>query len=207
MRHKYYDEYGGLIKHYSWSITDKYDFHTHQYYQILRKISWDAIVTSNSEAFNPSKPSKSYKYEDFSALRPKSGTNSSILPPSKTIKIQKLSTVDSKILYLTGNGEGVREISAYLRRYLPHHAPKTRRGPKGKPFSVFYVHTRMQILVKSYLNGSIIESTPQMLKDLRRVERSQAAQDSQAAKASEGGGVKKTGLALDISINPENNND
>jgi hypothetical protein len=61
MRHKYYDEYGGNIKHFSWWITEKYNFATHEYYQFLRKISWNARVTSNSKAFDPSKPFKSHK--------------------------------------------------------------------------------------------------------------------------------------------------
>lgn len=219
MRHKYYDEYGGLIKRYSWSITDKYDFSAHQYYQTLRKISWDAIVTSNSKCFDQFKPSKSYKLEDFEALKPKSDSNDSpsssldfnnstspVSPDSpQTIKIQKLSKVDSKILYLAGDGQGVREISKYLRRYLPHHARRGKRGPKGKPFSVFYVHNRLTKLVESIQAGHIFEGTEAIRKDLNKIEK--LTLYSPAPKTQKHGEVRKTGLSLNSYINTENNND
>jgi len=164
-RSKYYDEYNGNIKNYSWSITDKYDFFTHAYYQKLRYFSWHAIVTSTSPIFDASKPYKSHKINKISLIsdsNPSSSTNN-------TIKTQKLSVVDAKILYMIGDGSTITDISLFLRRYLSHHASASKRGPKGKPFSIYYVHSRLDKLIQSIQAGTIYI-------------------------ADEGGEVKKTGL-------------
>lgn len=167
-RNSFYDEYGGNIKHYSWAIAAKYNFATHAYYQKLRYFSWHARVTSNSPLFNASKPSKVLKIAPTTTLSPQNNVNnlisdpnpSSSLPKSSSIssnllRTQKLSTVDAKILYLIGDGKGISEVSSFLRRYLSHHAPTTRKGPKGRPFSVYYVHTRLDKLLKSIEAGTI----------------------------------------------------
>jgi hypothetical protein len=206
MRHKYYDEYGGLIKHYSWLIAAKYDFSAHKHYSLLRKISWNAIVTSNSSAFNDSKPSKSLSLDDFNAF---SGTNTPSLPtsePHQSIKLQKLSKVDSKILYLAGDGKHIREISKYLRRYLSHHASRSKTGPKGKPFSVFFVHNRLHKLINSIQDGSIVEMSPEIQKFMKNSSTS-LIETPKTQESEEGGGVKKTGKELNSYIYTENNND
>lgn len=199
MRHKYYDEYGGLIKHYSWLLTQKYDFSAHQHYQRLRKISWNGIVTSNSCVFDASKPFKTHKldlsslksaqkappHDNNKAQKLKSDSNNPpdiTLPTEQTIKTQKLSKVDSRILYMLGDGEGFREISSYLRRYLSHHASRRRTGPKGKPFSVYWVHTRAEKLLEDIKAGHILEAV-------------------------EAGGVRKRLLSLNSYIYTENNNE
>lgn len=184
-RHQYYDEYHGLIKHYSWSITDNYSFSAHQYYQLLRKISWDAIVTSNSVAFDPSKPYKTHNLADLLPSEAKNALqhSTSLSPDSKTsIKTQKLSLVDSRILRLAGNGKTYREISKYLRRYLSKQAKNAHKNPKRKPFSVYYVHTRFKKLLNDIKAGHIFVDC-------------------------EGGGVEKSGEELNSYIYTENNND
>ena len=205
-RSKRFNEYSGLIKYESWIMASLYDKNRHNYFQLLRKLSWDAIVTSNSKAFDPSKPSKSLSLTDFEAFsalnNPKSDSNNS----SNTIKLQKLSKVDSRILYMIGDGKQIREVSKYLRRHLSHHASRSKTGPKGKPFSVFFVHTRLKKLIESILAGHIVELTPQLQKFMKKNSTStiKTPQDSEDL---EDGGVKKSGLEENSYIYTENNND
>ena len=58
----------------------------------------------------------------------------------------ELSKIDRKVLFLYGSGSTIREISSHLRRY--YDAPSNRLGPSGKPYSIYWVHTRLKELLK-----------------------------------------------------------
>jgi len=64
----------------------------------------------------------------------------------KTYK-DRLSPSDIVILRKTGDGATVRDISRFLRSYHSHYHKKG-PGPSGKPYSVFYVHSRLKVLMK-----------------------------------------------------------
>ena len=55
-----------------------------------------------------------------------------------------LPKIDRKILKLHGTGYTIQRISNYLRENFKY--PLNRKGRKGKPYSVFYVHTKLKYL-------------------------------------------------------------
>ena len=144
---------------------------TQQHFQTLRKISWNAIATSNSSVFNPSKPFKTHKltkidtnshsnsspHDNNEAQKLNSDSNNS---PSHIIelKTQKLSKVHSKILYLHAQGYTIENISNYLRRYFKHHSTRKPKGTKNRPFSVYYVHTALKKILQDVEAGHILEA-------------------------------------------------
>ena len=96
-------------------------------------------------------------YEYFSNLR-KISWDAIVTPKStlnSTDSTVPLSKVDSRILFLHADGKATKDISNFLRRYYSHKAPKSKTGPKGKPFSVYYVHYRLKKLLKAIELGEI----------------------------------------------------
>ena len=55
-----------------------------------------------------------------------------------------LPKIDRKILKLHGKGYTIQRISNYLRDNFEY--PLNKKGRKGKPYSVFYVHTKLKYL-------------------------------------------------------------
>ena len=55
-----------------------------------------------------------------------------------------LPKIDRKILKLHGKGYTIQRISNYLREHFEY--PLNKKGRKGKPYSVFYVHTKLKYL-------------------------------------------------------------
>lgn len=127
---------------------------TQQHFQTLRKISWNAIATSNSSVFDPS---KSFKTHKLTKINPNSDQKTT---PNDTIelKTQKLSKVHSKILYLHAQGYTIENISNYLRRYFKHHSNRKPKGDRNKPFSVYYVHTALKKILQDVEAGHILEA-------------------------------------------------
>ena len=153
-----------------------------QHYQFLRKISWNGIVTSNSKLFKASKPFKTHKLNKIKLNSDSNHSSHDTSTETLEIKTQKLSKVHSKILYLHAEGNTIKEISNYLRRYLSHHSNRKVSEGRNKPFSVFYVHTTLKKILQDCEAGHILE-------------------------APEAGGVKKSALELNSYIYTENNND
>ena len=55
-----------------------------------------------------------------------------------------LPKIDRKVLELHGNGQTIQQISNYLRENFEY--PLNKKGRKGKPYSVFYVHSKLKYL-------------------------------------------------------------
>ena len=55
-----------------------------------------------------------------------------------------LPKIDLKVLELHGKGQTIQQISNYLREHFEY--PLNKKGRKGKPYSVFYVHTKLKYL-------------------------------------------------------------
>ena len=55
-----------------------------------------------------------------------------------------LPKIDRKVLELHGDGYTIQRISNYLRDHFEY--PLNKKGRKGKPYSVFYVHTKLKYL-------------------------------------------------------------
>ena len=55
-----------------------------------------------------------------------------------------LPKIDRKVLELHGDGYTIQRISNYLRDNFKY--PLNKKGRKGKPYSVFYVHTKLKYL-------------------------------------------------------------
>ena len=72
-------------------------------------------------------------------------TSTSSLNDSKKPKKHLLSSVDRIILRKIGNGATIKETSDYLR--LRCKPPKKKLGRKGKPYSTYYVHSRLETLI------------------------------------------------------------
>ena len=52
--------------------------------------------------------------------------------------------IDRNILELHGDGYTIAKISSHLRDNYEY--PLNKKGRKGKPYSVFYVHTKLKYL-------------------------------------------------------------
>jgi hypothetical protein len=55
-----------------------------------------------------------------------------------------LPRIDRRILELHGNGHTIQHVSNYLRKRFKY--PLNKKGRIGKPYSVFYVHTKLKYL-------------------------------------------------------------
>ena len=55
-----------------------------------------------------------------------------------------LPRIDRRILELHGDGHTIQHISNYLRKKFKY--PLNKKGRIGKPYSVFYVHTKLKYL-------------------------------------------------------------
>ena len=70
-----------------------------------------------------------------------------------------LPKIDRKVLELHGNGYTIQRISNYLRENFKY--PLNKKGRKGLPYSVFFVHTRLKSLkslILTYAQTDSIES-------------------------------------------------
>jgi len=70
-----------------------------------------------------------------------------------------LPKIDRKVLELHGNGYTIQRISNYLRDNFEY--PLNKKGRKGKPYSVFYVHTKLKylkLLILIYSRTNCLES-------------------------------------------------
>jgi len=70
-----------------------------------------------------------------------------------------LPKIDRNILELHGNGSTIANISSHLRDNYEY--PLNKKGRKGKPYSVFYVHTKLKslkLLILVYSNTNCLES-------------------------------------------------
>ena len=70
-----------------------------------------------------------------------------------------LPKIDRKVLELHGNGYTIQRISNYLRENFKY--PLNKKGRKGLPYSVFFVHTRLKSLkslILTYAQTESIES-------------------------------------------------
>ena len=70
-----------------------------------------------------------------------------------------LPKIDRKILELHGNGQTIQQISNYLRENFKY--PLNKKGRKGKPYSVFYVHSKLKylkLLILIYSRTNCLES-------------------------------------------------
>ena len=70
-----------------------------------------------------------------------------------------LPKIDRKVLELHGNGYTIQRISNYLRENFEY--PLNKKGRKGKPYSVFYVHTKLKslkLLILVYAQSNCLES-------------------------------------------------
>lgn len=65
-----------------------------------------------------------------------------------------------KIAQLYGEGASLALISKHLRRY--YKAPKRKLGRKGKPYSIFWCHSRLKELLSAVTvyNNSVFDSYP-----------------------------------------------
>ena len=55
-----------------------------------------------------------------------------------------LPRIDRKVLELHGDGHTIQYISNYLRKKFKY--PLNKKGRKGKPYSVYYVHAKLKYL-------------------------------------------------------------
>ena len=70
-----------------------------------------------------------------------------------------LPKIDRKVLELHGNGYTIQRISNYLRDNFKY--PLNKKGRKGKPYSVFYVHTKLKylkLLITIYAKTDCLET-------------------------------------------------
>ena len=70
-----------------------------------------------------------------------------------------LPKIDRKVLELHGNGYTIQRISNYLRENFKY--PLNKKGRKGLPYSVFFVHARLKSLkslILTYAQTDSIES-------------------------------------------------
>ena len=70
-----------------------------------------------------------------------------------------LPKIDRKILELHGDGHTIQYISNYLRKNFKY--PLNKKGRKGKPYSVYYVHTKLKylkLLILLYSRTNCMES-------------------------------------------------
>ena len=70
-----------------------------------------------------------------------------------------LPRIDRKVLELHGNGHTIQHISNYLRKKFKY--PLNKKGRKGKPYSVFYVHTKLKslkLLILVYSRTNCLDS-------------------------------------------------
>ena len=70
-----------------------------------------------------------------------------------------LPKIDRKILELHGDGHTIQYISNYLRNNFKY--PLNKKGRKGKPYSVYYVHTKLKylkLLILLYSRTNCMES-------------------------------------------------
>ena len=70
-----------------------------------------------------------------------------------------LPRIDRKILELHGDGHTIQHISNYLRKRFKY--PLNKKGRKGKPYSVYYVHTKLKylkLLILVYSKTNCVES-------------------------------------------------
>ena len=70
-----------------------------------------------------------------------------------------LPKIDRKVLELHGNGYTIQRISNYLRENFKY--PLNKKGRKGLPYSVFFVHTKLKylkLLILIYAKTDCLES-------------------------------------------------
>ena len=70
-----------------------------------------------------------------------------------------LPKIDRKVLELHGNGQTIQCISNYLRENFKY--PLNKLGRSGKPYSVFFVHTKLKylkLLILVYAQSDCLES-------------------------------------------------
>ena len=70
-----------------------------------------------------------------------------------------LPRIDRNILELHGDGYTITKISSYLRDNYEY--PLNKKGRKGRPYSVFYVHTKLKslkLLILVYANTDCLET-------------------------------------------------
>ena len=86
-----------------------------------------------------------YHYYDIACFL---GYNATFLPK-----------IDRKILELHGKGQTIQQISNYLRDNFKY--PLNKKGKPGKPYSVFYVHSKLKylkLLILVYAQTDCVES-------------------------------------------------
>jgi len=86
-----------------------------------------------------------YKYYDIASYL---GYNAIFLPK-----------IDLKVLELHGKGYTIQRISNYLREHFEY--PLNKLGRSGKPYSVFFVHTKLKylkLLILIYAKTDCLES-------------------------------------------------
>jgi hypothetical protein len=86
-----------------------------------------------------------YKYYDIASYL---GYNAIFLPK-----------IDRKVLELHGKGYTIQRISNYLREHFEY--PLNKLGRSGKPYSVFFVHTKLKylkLLILIYAKTDCLES-------------------------------------------------
>ena len=98
-RHRFFDEYSGILKRPTSVIRAKYDLFTEKYYNIASFLSYNATF---------------------------------------------LPKIDRKVLELHGKGFTTQRVSDYLRENFEY--PLNKKGRSGKPYSVFFVHTKLKYL-------------------------------------------------------------
>ena len=70
-----------------------------------------------------------------------------------------LPKIDLKVLELHGKGQTIQQISNYLRENFEY--PLNKLGRSGKPYSVFFVHTKLKslkLLILIYAKTDCLES-------------------------------------------------
>tara|TARA_R100000426_G_scaffold82190_1_gene60341 strand:- start:62 stop:535 length:474 start_codon:yes stop_codon:yes gene_type:complete len=70
-----------------------------------------------------------------------------------------LPKIDLKVLELHGKGYTTQRISDYLREHFEY--PLNKKGRKGKPYSIFFVHTKLKylkLLILIYAKTDSLES-------------------------------------------------
>ena len=70
-----------------------------------------------------------------------------------------LPRIDRKVLELHGDGHTIQHISNYLRKKFKY--PLNKKGRKGVPYSVFFVHTKLKylkLLILLYSKTHCLES-------------------------------------------------
>tara|TARA_R110002050_G_scaffold54793_2_gene123942 strand:+ start:285 stop:749 length:465 start_codon:yes stop_codon:yes gene_type:complete len=86
-----------------------------------------------------------YKYYDIASYL---GYNATFLPK-----------IDLKVLELHGKGYTIQRISNHLREHFEY--PLNKLGRSGKPYSVFFVHTKLKylkLLILVYAQSDCMES-------------------------------------------------